>query len=72
MEIHSPPDLEAKLMNSAAKQGRNPDELLQDVVAQYLEDEDRFVEAVQRGHNALRRGDYLTHQQVGERLKRYL
>jgi hypothetical protein len=46
MEIHFPPDLEAKLANSAAKQGRNPDELLRDVVAQYLEDEDRFVEAV--------------------------
>jgi len=72
MEIHFPPDLEAKLTSSAAKQGRNPDEFLQDVVARYLAEEDLFVEAVTRGEVALQRGDYLTHEQVGQRLKRFL
>jgi predicted transcriptional regulator len=41
-------------------------------VACYLDDEDRFVEAVKRGEHALERGEYLTHQQVGERLRRFL
>jgi hypothetical protein len=27
MEVHFPPELEAKLTHSAARQGRNPDEL---------------------------------------------
>jgi predicted transcriptional regulator len=72
MEVHFPPELEAKLARSAAKQGRNPDELVQDVVTRYFEEEARFVEAVTRGEDALRRGDYLTHEQVGERLQRFL
>jgi predicted transcriptional regulator len=72
MEVHFPPELEARLMHSAAQQGRNPDELVQDVVSHYFEEENRFVEAVTLGEEALRRGEYLTHEQVGERLRRFL
>jgi predicted transcriptional regulator len=72
MEVHFPPELEAKLVHSAAQQGRNPDDLLQDVVTRYFEEEDRFVEGVKRGEEALQRGDYLTHEQVGQRLERFL
>jgi len=42
MEVHFPPELEQKLTNSAAKEGRNPNELLQDVVTQYFEEKERF------------------------------
>ena len=45
MEIHFPPDIEEKLTKSAAKQGRNPDDLLQDVLAQYFKEEARPGEA---------------------------
>lgn len=72
MEVHFPPELEAKLAHSAAQQGRDPDELVQDVVSRYFEEETRFVEAVQRGEEALQRGEYLTHEQVGQRLQRFL
>lgn len=72
MEVHFPPELEAKLAHSAAEQGRNPGELVQDLVTRYFEEEARFVEAVTRGEEALQRGDYLTHEQVGERLERFL
>jgi predicted transcriptional regulator len=72
MELHVAGDLEAKLTQSAAKQGRNPDELVQDVLTRYLEEEARFIEAVKRGEDALERGEYLTHEQVGERLQRFL
>jgi predicted transcriptional regulator len=72
MEVHFPPELEAKLVDSAAQQGRNPDELLQDVVARHFEEEGRFVEGVKRGEEALQRGEYLTHEQVGQRLERFL
>jgi len=72
MEVRFPPELEAKLMHSAAQQGRNPDELVQDVVTRYFEEEARFVEAVTRGEDALRRGERLTHEQVGRRLQRFL
>jgi predicted transcriptional regulator len=72
MEVHFPPELEAKLAHSAAEQGRNPDELLQDMVTRYFEEEARFIEAVTRGEEALKRGEYLTHEQVGQRLDRFL
>ena len=72
MEVHVTGELEAKLTHSAAKQGRNPDDLVQDVLTRYFEEEARFVEAVKRGEDALQRGEYLTHEQVGERIQRFL
>ena len=72
MEVHFKPELEAKLTQSAAQKGRNPDDLVQDVLAKYFEEETRYAEAVKRGEDALQRGEYLTHEQVGERLQRFL
>ena len=39
MELHVTGELETKLTHSAAKQGRNPDELVQDVLTRYFEEE---------------------------------
>jgi len=72
MEVHFSSNIEARLTERATQQGRKPDEFVQDVVARYLEEEDRFAEAVKRGEDALERGEYLTHEQVGERLRRFL
>ncbi len=66
------PDLQAKLTQRATEQGRKLDETVQDVVARYFEEEDRFIEAVKRGEAALERGEFLTHEQVGDRLRRFL
>jgi hypothetical protein len=38
---------------------------VQDVVARYFEEEDRFIEAVKRGEAALERGEFLTHELAG-------
>jgi len=72
MEVHFTPELEAKLTHSAAQQGRDPDELAQEILARYFEEEIRFVEAVKRGEAALQRGEYITHEQVGQRMQRFL
>jgi predicted transcriptional regulator len=72
MEVHFNPDLQAKLTQRATQQGRKLDETVQDVVARYFEEEDRFIEAVKRGEAALERGEFLTHEQVGDRLRRFL
>jgi len=72
MEVHFTPEQEAKLAESAAQQGRNPDELVRQVVARYFHEESRFVDAVKRGEEALQQGAYLTHEQVGKRLERFL
>jgi predicted transcriptional regulator len=72
MEVHFAPDLQAKLAQRATQQGRALDETVQDVVARYFEEEDRFIEAVKRGEAALESGEFLTHEQVGDRLRRFL
>ena len=72
MEVNFTPEQEAQLAQSAARQGRNPDELVRQVVARYFDEESRFADAVRRGEEALARGEYLTHEQVGQRLDRFL
>jgi predicted transcriptional regulator len=71
MEVDFTPDLKAKLVERATQHGRNLNETVQDVVARYFEEEDRFIAAVKRGE-ALEQGEFLTHEQVGDRLKRFL
>jgi predicted transcriptional regulator len=72
MEVHVTGELEAKLATSAAQQGCSPDKLVEDALTRYFEEEARFVEAVKRGEEAFERGEYLTHEQVGQRLQRFL
>lgn len=72
MEVLVTPELEAKLTHAAVQQGRNPDDLVQEALTRYFEEEARFVEAVKRGEEAFERGEYLTHEQVGQRLERFL
>jgi predicted transcriptional regulator len=72
MEVHFTPEQEERLAQSAARQGRNPDELVRQVVARYFDEESRFIDAVKRGEEALQRGEHLTHEQVGQRLERFL
>lgn len=72
MEVHFNPALQARLTQRATQEGRDLDETVQDVVARYFEEEDRFIEAVKRGEAALDRGEFLTHEQVGDRFRRFL
>ncbi len=72
MEVSFTPELEEKLTQSAARLGRRPDDLIQEVLTQYFEEEARFIEAVKRGEEPLQRGEFLTHEQVGKRLERFL
>ena len=68
MEVHFTPEQEAHL----AKAGTNAEHLVKDAALRLLEEDARFTEAVERGEDAFEHGDYLTHEQVGERLHRFL
>jgi len=72
MQVHFTAELEAKLVESASQQGRDPGEFVQHVIARYFDEQTRFVEAVTLGEEALQRGEYLTHEQVEQRLGRFL
>jgi ribosome-binding protein aMBF1 (putative translation factor) len=65
MEVCFSPELEAKVKQSAIQQGRNPDELVQELGARHFEQETRFMEAAERGES-------LPHDEVGRRLARFL
>ena len=72
MEVHFTPEQEANLAQTVAEQGCEPDELVRQVLARYFDEESRFVDAVRRGEKALDLGEYLTHEQMGQRLERFL
>ena len=52
MEVHFPTALEETLMRSAAKQGRNPGDLVQDAVAHYFGEQTRSADALNHGEDA--------------------
>jgi len=72
MEANFGPELEARIRHSAARLGREPEELAREVLTRYFEEEARFVDAVRRGEESFERAGYLTHEQVGEGLHRFL
>jgi predicted transcriptional regulator len=72
MEIRLHPEKEAQLAQIAAQRGLKMDELAQQVLTHYLEDDARFIEAVNLGLAAADRGDFVEHEDVGKKLKQIL
>ncbi len=72
MEVRLQPAKEAQFAEIAARRGLKPDELAQQVLARYLEDDSRFIEAVNLGLAAADRGDFVEHDDVGARVQRIL
>jgi predicted transcriptional regulator len=70
MEVHLTPEQQHQLAELAAQRGRDADALAQEAISRYLAEEARLVEAVKLGEEALQRGEFLTHEQAGERLDR--
>lgn len=72
MEVEFNPAIGARLAERAARECLRPDKVARDLAARYFQERDRFVEAVRRGEAALAHGESLTHEQVGDRLRRLL
>jgi len=70
MQIRLTAEQEATLAQIAAQEGKGTEEFAGELFSRYLAEEGRFIEAVKLGEAALQRGEYLTHEQVGERLNR--
>lgn len=69
MEVHFTPEQQAQLAHMASKAGTNSERLVTDVVARYLYDEARFLEAVDKGIAAAERGEFIE-QEMDARLER--
>ncbi|HTJ31196.1 MAG TPA: hypothetical protein VL346_11880 [Acidobacteriaceae bacterium] len=68
MEVHFTPEQEAQLAEIAAQNGSSAEILVQDAALRLLEEDRHFLAAIHEGEAALDRGEFLTHQEVGERL----
>jgi predicted transcriptional regulator len=68
MEVHLSPEQQAKLMEIATKAGTTPERLVADVVARYLEEEARFLAAVEKGIAAAERGEFVEEDEMDARL----
>jgi predicted transcriptional regulator len=69
MEVHFSPEQQAKLTQIATKAGTAPERLVANVVARYLEEEARFLAAVEKGIAAAERGDFIEEEEMDVRLK---
>ena len=69
MEVHLTESLHARLANCASLQGRDMEELIQDVLARYVDDEARFLEAVGRGIAAADRGEFVEEAEMKARIE---
>ena len=70
MEVHFSPDLQMKLNRVAAENSSDPDGYVQQLVEHYLDHDAWFRQKAKKGLEQLDRGEYLTHQDVGERIER--
>ena len=70
MQVHLTPEQEARLVELAARDGRSPDQLVQEALYRFFEADSDFVEAVIKGLASLDRGESLTHEEVGRRIDR--
>jgi len=72
MDVPLQPEKEQQLAQIAAQRGLKTDELAEQVLSRYLEDDKHFVEAVNLGLAAADRGEFVGHDEVGRRLKQLL
>jgi predicted transcriptional regulator len=69
MEVQLTPEQEAQLLQIASKAGTDPKRLVTSVVARYLDDEARFLAAVEKGIAAAERGDFIEEEEMDARVE---
>ena len=66
------PEQEAQLQRLAHRTGRNTEALAQEATGHFLEHEERFIEAVEKGLASLDRGEFISHHEVKRRIESLL
>jgi predicted transcriptional regulator len=70
MEVNFTPEQEARLARIATKAGTAPERLVKDVLVRYLDDEARFLAAVEKGIEAAERGEFIEEEEMDARVER--
>lgn len=69
MEVHFTPEQHARLTQIATQAGTAPDRLVTNVVVRYLDEEARFLAAVEKGIAAADRGEFIEEEEMDARLE---
>ena len=72
MEISFAPEVEARLARIASEAGKAPNQLVQELVADYLDHDEWFKREVQKGLASLDSGKFVLHEEVGRQIERVL
>ena len=69
MEVQFTPEQQAQLAKIASQSNTAPERLVSNVVARYLEEEARFLAAIEKGIAAADRGDFIEEDEMDARLE---
>jgi len=69
MEVHFTPKQQEQILRMAGKAGTDPEQLVVNVVAHFLDEEARFLAAVERGIEAAERGEFIEEEEMDARLE---
>jgi len=72
MEVHFTPEQEAQLAQIATKAGTDTERLVENVVLRYLDEEARFLAAVEKGLAAAERGEFIEEEEMDARFEAML
>jgi len=70
MQINLPPELQAKLDRIAAKQGREPESLVNEAVERLVGYDEWFIRQVEKGLAHVERGEVFEHEEVVARVEK--
>jgi predicted transcriptional regulator len=69
MEVRFSPEQQARLAEIATRAGTAPEQFVADVVARYIDEEARFLAAVEKGIAAAERCEFIEEQEMDARLE---
>jgi predicted transcriptional regulator len=69
MEVDFTSEQQARLVQIATKAGKAPEQWVASVVVRYLDEESRYLAAVEKGIEAAERGEFIEEEEMEARLE---
>ncbi|HEY5176709.1 MAG TPA: CopG family transcriptional regulator [Terriglobales bacterium] len=69
MEVDFTPELQNKLAQLAAEQGRDTKALVREAVERFVNHDEWFIREVEKGLAAADQGEFIEHEEIGRRFK---
>jgi predicted transcriptional regulator len=70
MDVPLSPEMEAEITRRATRAGKAPADVIRDLIATVLAEEAGFLAAVEMGFAELDAGQFVTQEEVGQRIAR--